>query len=254
MIITLLLLPLLGSFYIATIPENSIENKNRMKKIAMNTSILTLILSLYLWIEFDSSTTQYQFVYEFDQLSFCHFNLGIDGISLFFVLLTTFVTPVALLSNYNTIPNNLKYFLISFLVLETLQIGLFVVLDLFLFYVFFESILPLFFIIILIYGSGEARIRSALLFFLYTLAGSLFMLLAILQIYTYVGSTDFQIISLSEISLESQKVLWLGFFIAIAIKTPLWPFTGWLYRAHADSPLAGTILLAATVLKFATYG
>nr|YP_009348166.1 NADH dehydrogenase subunit 4 [Hericium coralloides]APX41119.1 NADH dehydrogenase subunit 4 [Hericium coralloides] len=254
MIVTLLLLPILGSLYLATIPENSIENKNRMKRIALSTSLITFVCSLYLWVEFDSNISQYQFVYEFDQLTFCHFNLGIDGISLYFVILTTFVTPIALLSNYSNITNNLKYFLISFLILESLQIGLFVVLDLFLFYVFFESILPLFFIVIIIYGSGEARIRSALLFFLYTLAGSLFMLLAILQIYNYVGSTDFQLISLHEISLDSQKILWLAFFLALAVKTPLWPFTGWLYRAHADSPLAGSILLAATVLKFATYG
>nr|YP_010462016.1 NADH dehydrogenase subunit 4 [Hericium erinaceus]YP_010759116.1 NADH dehydrogenase subunit 4 [Hericium alpestre]UUF93970.1 NADH dehydrogenase subunit 4 [Hericium erinaceus]WEX32030.1 NADH dehydrogenase subunit 4 [Hericium alpestre] len=254
MILTLLLLPILGSLYLATIPENSIENQNRMKRIALSTSLITFVSSLYLWVEFDSSINQYQFVYEFDQLTYCHFNLGIDGLSLYYVLLTTFVTPIALLSNYNNITNNLKYFLISFLILETLQIGLFVVLDLFLFYIFFESILPIFFIIIIVYGSGEARIRSALLFFLYTLAGSLFMLLAILQIYNYVGSTDFQLISLHEISLDSQKILWLAFFLALAVKTPLWPFTGWLYRAHADSPLAGSILLAATVLKFATYG
>lgn len=106
----------------------------------------------------------------------------------------------------------------------------------------------------MLYGSGEAKIRSALLLFLYTLAGSLFMLLAILEINNYVGSTDFQLISLSEINLNSQKLLWLGFFIAFAIKTPLWPMTGWLYRAHADSPLAGSIILAATILKLATYG
>ena len=174
--------------------------------------------------------------------------------SLYYVLLTTFITPIALLSNYKNVYKNLKYFLISFLVLETLQIALFVVLDLFLFYIFFESVLPILFIIIIVYGSGVNRIRSALLFFLYTLAGSLFMLLAVLQIYSYVGSTDFQFISLNEISLDSQKILWLAFFLAFAVKTPLWPLTGWLYRAHADSPLAGSILLAGTILKFATYG
>jgi NADH-ubiquinone oxidoreductase chain 4 len=158
-------------------------------------------------LEFDSSTSQYQFVYEFIDLSYCHLNIGIDGISLYFVLLTTFISPLAVLSNYNNINNNLKYFLISFLLLETLQIGVFIVLDLILFYIFFESVLPILFLIIIIYGSGEARIRSALLLFLYTLAGSLFMLLAILQIYSYVGSTDFQIISLSDINLDSQKIL-----------------------------------------------
>ncbi len=254
MLSLLLLIPIIGSLLLLTIPENSIENKIRMKRITLITMLINFIISIYIWLEFDSSTSQYQFVYEFIDLSYCHLNIGIDGISLYFVLLTTFVSPIAILSNYNNITNNLKYFLISFLLLETLQIGVFVVLDLILFYIFFESVLPFLFLIIIIYGSGEARIRSALLLFLYTLAGSLFMLLAILQIYSYVGSTDFQIISLSEINLDNQKILWLGFFLAFAVKTPLWPLTGWLYRAHADSPLAGSILLAATILKFATYG
>ena len=254
MLSLLLLIPIIGSLLLLTIPEDSIENKIRMKRITLITMLINFLISIYIWLEFDSSTSQYQFVSEFIELSYCHLNIGIDGISLFFVLLTTFISPIAVLSNYNNINNNLKYFLISFLLLETLQIGVFVVLDLLLFYIFFESVLPILFIIIIVYGSGEARIRSALLFFLYTLAGSLFMLLAILQIYSYVGSTDFQIISLSEINLNNQKILWLGFFIAFAVKTPLWPLTGWLYRAHADSPLAGSILLAATILKFATYG
>lgn len=254
MLSLLLLIPIIGSLLLLTIPEDSIENKNKMKRITLITMLINFLISIYIWLEFDSSTSQYQFVYDFIELSYCHLNIGIDGISLYFVLLTTFVSPIAVLSNYNNINKNLKYFLISFLLLETLQIGVFVVLDLLLFYIFFESVLPILFLIIIVYGSGEARIRSALLFFLYTLAGSLFMLLAILQIYSYVGSTDFQIISLSEINLDNQKILWLGFFIAFAVKTPLWPLTGWLYRAHADSPLAGSILLAATILKFATYG
>ena len=254
MIQLLLITPLIGSLLLLLIQENTIENKDKIKYIALSTSLVNLIVSIFLWVQFDSSTSDYQFVYEFTKLSFCHFNLGVDGISLYYVLLTTFITPIALVSNYNNINKNVKFFFISFLLLETLQIAVFVVLDLFLFYIFFESVLPILFIIIIVYGSGENRIRSALLFFLYTLAGSLFMLLAILQIYSNIGSTDFQLITLSEISLESQKILWLAFFIAFAVKTPLWPLTGWLYRAHADSPLAGSILLAGTILKFATYG
>ena len=254
MLSLLLIVPIIGSLLLLTIRENSIKNKLKMKRITLITMLINFLISIYIWLEFDSNTSQYQFVYEFIDLSYCHLNIGIDGISLNFVLLTTFISPIAILSNYNNINNNLKYFLISFLLLETLQIGVFIVLDLILFYIFFESVLPILFLIIIIYGSGEARIRSALLLFLYTLAGSLFMLLAILQIYSYVGSTDFQIISLSEINLDNQKILWLGFFLAFAVKTPLWPLTGWLYRAHADSPLAGSILLAATILKFATYG
>jgi proton-translocating NADH-quinone oxidoreductase chain M len=249
----LLLIPLLGSLIILPM-SNTKESKSQMKKIALATSLVNFFISLFIWYEFDSSSTQYQFVSEFNQLSFCHLNFGIDGISLYFVMLTTFVTPVALLSNYTNITNNLKLFLISFLVLETLQICAFVSLDLLLFYIFFESVLPILFIVIVIFGHGKDRFRSAFLFFLYTLAGSLPMLLSILVLYSYIGSTDFQLISLYEISLDSQKLLWLGFFVAFAVKTPLYPFIIWLPKAHSDSPLAGSILLAATILKLATYG
>jgi NADH-ubiquinone oxidoreductase chain 4 len=253
MIRLLLITPIIGSLMILLIKENN-NSKLLMKNIALTTSVLNFFISILMWIKFDSSTSQYQFVYEFNQLNFCQFNIGIDGISLYFVLLTTFITPIALLSNYDNINKNLKYFLISFLILETLQILVFVSLDLLLFYVFFESILPIIFIIIVLFGHGEDRFRSAFLLFLYTLAGSLPMLLSILLIYSYLGSTDFQLISLYEISLNTQKILWLGFFIAFAVKTPLYPFTIWLPKAHSDSVLAGSILLAAIILKLATYG
>jgi NADH-ubiquinone oxidoreductase chain 4 len=234
--------------------SNAIESKNKMTKIALITSLINFFISLFIWYQFDSSLTQYQFVSEFNQLNFCHLNFGIDGISLYFVLLTTFVTPVALLSNYTNITTNLKFFLISFLLLETLQICAFVSLDLLLFYIFFESVLPILFIVIVIFGHGNDRFRSAFLFFLYTLAGSLPMLLCILMIYNYIGSTDFQLISLYSISLDSQKILWLGFFLAFAVKTPLYPFMIWLPKAHGDSPIGGSIILAATIIKLATYG
>ena len=204
MLSLLLIIPILGSIILLLVTDNE-----KAKKIALGTSLINFILSIYLWVNFDSSTSSYQFVYSFKELSYCHLNIGVDGLSIYFVLLTTFITPIAILSNYNSIKHNLKYFLISFLLLETLQIALFVVLDLLLFYVFFESVLPVLYIVIILYGSGENKIRSALLFFLYTLAGSLFMLLAILEINNYVGSTDFQLISLSEINLQSQKLLWL---------------------------------------------
>jgi NADH-ubiquinone oxidoreductase chain 4 len=254
MINLLLIIPVLGSLILIPIQENSLKNQSLMKNIALITSFINFLISIFMWIEFDSSTTQYQFVYEFNQLSFCQFNVGIDGISIYFVLLTTFITPIAILSDYTSITKNIKYFLISFLILETLQIFAFVSLDLLLFYIFFESILPIIFILIVIYGHGENRFRSAFLLFLYTLAGSLPMLLCILYIYSNIGSTDFQLISLHEINFNIQKLLWLGFFIAFAVKTPLYPFTIWLPKAHADSPLAGSILLAGTILKLATYG
>jgi len=254
MIILLILIPIIGSLMILPLQEDFKNNKNKIKTIALTTSIINFIVSIFLWLEFDSNTNQYQFVTEFDYLPIGHLIFGVDGISLYFVLLTTFITPIAILSNYNNIYSNVKYFLISLLILESLQLALFLILDLLLFYVFFESVLPLFFIKILVYGSGESRDRSANLLFLYTLFGSLFMALAIVQLYSYTYTTDFQLLSLCDISLEGQILLWLAFFLAFAIKTPLWPFTGWLYRAHADSPLAGSILLAATILKFATYG
>ena len=150
MLVSLLLVPLMGSLLLLVMPVNNPQNEEKMKVIALSTSLINLFISILLWIQFDSSVSDYQFTLEFNELSFCHFNIGIDGISLYYVLLTTFITPIALLSNYKNIYKNLKYFLISFLILETLQIAVFVVLDLFLFYIFFESVLiPLFFIIII---------------------------------------------------------------------------------------------------------
>ena len=210
MITLLLLIPLIGCLMLLPIEEKSIMAKNKLKKIALSISLLNLIVSIFMWINFDSNISEYQFVYEFNQLSFCHLNVGIDGTSLYFVLLTTFITPLCLLSNWTDITKKIKYFLISFLILETLQIAVFVVLDLLLFYIFFESVLIPLFIVILTWGASESRIRAAFLLFLYTLFGSLFMLLAIMTIYYNLGSTDLQLISLSEISLESQKWLWLS--------------------------------------------
>ena len=220
MITLLLLIPIIGSMLLLPINNNEL----RMKQIALTTSLINLFISLFIWYQFDSNITQYQFVSDFSYLNLYHLNFGVDSISIYFVLLTTFVTPIALLSNYTTITNNLKFFLISFLILESLQICAFVSLDLLLFYIFFESVLPVLFIVIVIFGHGQDKYRSALLFFLYTLAGSLPMLLSILTIYNYIGSTDFQLLSLYEINIDFQKVLWLGFFIGFAIKTPLYPF------------------------------
>jgi NADH-ubiquinone oxidoreductase chain 4 len=253
MITLLLLVPIIGSFLLIPINENSEESRIKMKQIAIITSLINLIISIFMWLNFDLSSNHYQFVYEVNQLSFCDFYFGVDGISLYFVLLTTFLTPIALISNYTNIKDNLKYFLISFLLLETLQILTFVALDLFMFYIFFESVLPILFIIIIVYGSGDNKTRSALMLFLYTLLGSLPMLLSILNIQSIVGSTDFLLLSLLDINLDYQKILWLGFFIAFCVKTPLWPVSRWLALAHSDSVLAGSIILAGTILKLATY-
>lgn len=282
MITLLLLIPIIGSLFLVPLkeldsrelvgaPESlKIQNENRkqlMKQIALITSIVNLIVAIFLWIQFDPSTTQYQFIEEYTGLSlynqignieislpFIHFYVGIDGISIYFVLLTAFITPVCILSNWEDITTKIKYYLISFLILETLQIGVFVVLDLLVFYVFFESVLIPLFLIIGIWGAGVPRIRASFMLFLYTLLGSLWMLLAIMVIYTNYGSTDFQLIALKEISLDSQKWLWLAFFISFAFKTPLFPFHIWLNFAHTSAPLGGSIILAGVILKLATYG
>lgn len=212
------------------------------------------MVSLVLWGEFDSNSSQYQFTTEFGNISFCHLHIGVDGLSLYFVLLTTFTMPICILASWENVKHNLKYFLIAFLLVETLLIALFVVLDLLLFYVFFESVLVPLFLIVGIWGASETRIRASFLLFLYTLFGSLFMLLAFLVIIYNVGTSDLQMISLADISFESQKILWLAIFLSFAIKTPLIPFHVWLPRAHVEAPLAGSIVLAGLILKLAVYG
>lgn len=249
MLRALLLIPIIGTLIILPI-----NNTTRIKQIGLITAMVNFRLSLLLWVRFDSGSLQYQFVQEFNTLNFCHFHIGIDGISLYFVLLTTFITPLCLLSNWDNLQFGYKYYFIAFLLMETLLIAVFVVLDLMLFYIFFEAVLIPMFLVVGIWGGSITRIRASFLLFLYTLRGSLFMLLAIMVIYYNVGSTDFTIISLSNISPESQKILWLAFFLSFAVKTPLRPFHIWLPRAHAEAPLAGSILLAGLFLKLATYG
>jgi len=254
MLTLLLLIPLVGALMLAPMQGNTVQSESQMKRLALGTSLINFLLSIVLWGMFDSSTSESQFTQEFNQVNFCHLHIGVDGISLYFVLLTTFITPICILSNWENIKEELKYFLMCFLVLETLLIAVFVVLDILLFYVFFESVLIPLFLIVGIWGGSATRVRAAFLLFLYTLFGSLFMLLAFLVIYNNVGSTDFQVVSLSEINLESQKLLWLAVFISMAIKTPLLPFHVWLPRAHAEAPLAGSVILAGLILKLATYG
>ncbi|CBQ72563.1 NADH:ubiquinone oxidoreductase chain 4 (mitochondrion) [Sporisorium reilianum SRZ2] len=254
MLTLLLIIPMIGALMLAPMQGNTLQSESQMKRVALGTSLINFVLSILLWSEFDSSTSEYQFTQEFNQVNFCHLHIGVDGISLYFVLLTTFITPICILSNWDNIKQQLKYFLMCFLVLETLLIAVFVVLDILLFYVFFESVLIPLFLIVGIWGGSATRVRAAFLLFLYTLFGSLFMLLAFLVIYYNVGSTDFQVVSLSEINLESQKLLWLAVFISMAIKTPLLPFHVWLPRAHAEAPLAGSVILAGLILKLATYG
>jgi NADH-ubiquinone oxidoreductase chain 4 len=251
MLTRLLLVPLLGVTLILIREDHRVEY---MKKVALFRGVINFLISIVLWREFDSNALGYQFVQEFNHVDFCHFHIGVDGISLYFVLLTTFLTPLCLLGNWDNLAKGYRNFLIAFLLLETLLIAVFVVLDLMLFYIFFESVLIPMFLVIGVWGSGRTSIRASFLMFLYTLAGSLFMLLAILEIYNNVGTTDFTVLSLDNINFNDQKVLWLAIFLAFAIKTPLRPFHMWLPRAHAEAPLAGSMLLAGVFLKLATYG
>lgn len=188
----------------------------------------------------------------FSPISFCHFNVGIDGISLLFVILTTFLFPIIILTSWDQ-KNNLKHYLINFLILESLLIATFIVLDLLLFYIFFESILIPLFIIIIIYGDLLTKEKAGYLLFLYTLGGSLFMLLSIVTIYILSGTTDFQILSTIEFSKDIQKLLFVGFLIAFIVKTPLIPLHVWLGFAHVASPVGGSVLLAGVILKLSTY-
>ncbi len=275
MLLTLLLLPILGSLLLSVTSSsnynyNSTESNtstnvgyssasqekaprsSQSKQIALFTSLVVFVVSLALWAEFDGSTSEYQFTQEY----FNHVKLGVDGISLYFVLLTTFITPICILSNWDSITSQSseKLFLICFLVLESLLLAVFTVCDILLFYIFFESVLIPLFLVVGIWGGSAGKVRAAFLLFLYTLFGSLFMLLSFLGIYYHTGSTDFQVVSLAEMDLSQQKLLWLGIFISMAIKTPLLPFHVWLPRAHAEAPLAGSVILAGLILKLATYG
>lgn len=237
---SLIIVPFIGALVVSMMNTSTKQEQSQTKQVALITTLINFAISMVLWSQFDSNSSHYQFTQEFfqDQMTFCHFTLGVDGISLYFVLLTTFITPICILSNWENISSSqgIKYFLLCFLVLESLLIAVFVVLDILLFYVFFESVLIPLFLIVGIYGSVK-RVRAAYLLFLYTLFGSLFMLLSLLVIYYNVGSTDFRIVAASDIDFDSQKLLWLGIFISMAIKTPLAPVHIWLSRAHAEAPV-----------------
>jgi NADH-ubiquinone oxidoreductase chain 4 len=246
----IILLPLIGSLFIFNIDENNENSRSIIRQIGLSTSLITLILTLILLASFNNSIGLYQFtsyVVPFGAI-------GVDGLSIYYVLLTAFITPIALLSNWSDITYKLKYFVFSFLLLETLQIAFFLVVDLFTFYIYFESVLIPLFLIVGLWGASSARVRAAFLLFLYTLTGSLFMLLAILWISYNIGSTDFNYLSLFDLSIDAQGLAFFAFFLAFAIKSPLYPAHLWLFRAHSEAPLAGSIILAAVILKLASYG
>src|SRR6195952_1166916 len=251
-ITTLLTIPLLGILIITTNPYNT-QDDYSTKVIALVTSIINLAISLFIFIVFDFSNINYQFVQEVHEFSGLNIYLGIDGLSIYFVLLTTILIPVVLVSSWNSISENVKSYVVIILLLETLLLGVFLVLNIFLFYVFFESTLIPLFILIGIYGSSN-KVRASFYLFLYTLFGSLFLLLSILVMLTLAGATDFDVLFKTNLNYSTQLVLFYGIFIAFAVKTPVIFLNTWLLKAHVESPLGGSILLAGVVLKLSLYG
>ena len=248
---SLILLPVIGSLFLLFSKD---KNSNTGKYVALFTSFVNFLISIYLWYQFDPTTSSFQFVEDREWLKgFINYKIGIDGISILFVVLTSFITPLCIISVNNSVKYRLRDFLIAILVMESLMIGVFCSLDLVIFYLFFEAGLIPMFLIIGIWG-GTRRVYSAFKFFLYTLLGSVLMLIAIISIYWISGTTD--ITQLYELGIDSkyQNLLWLAFFSSFAVKTPMWPVHTWLPDAHVEAPTAGSVLLAAILLKMAGYG
>jgi len=249
---SLILLPTIGALFIFF--SRSSSKYQSSKYVALFISLANFLLSLYLWYIFDKSNVDFQFAENREWLSgFINYKVGIDGISILFILLTTFIVPICIISVNATVTNKLKNFLIAILLMETMMIGVFCSLDLVVFYLFFEAGLIPMFLIIGIWG-GERRVYSAFKFFLYTLLGSVLMLIAIISIYWITGTTDVEKLYEIGINTKYQKLLWLAFFSSFAVKTPMWPVHTWLPDAHVEAPTAGSVLLAAILLKMAGYG
>ena len=251
---SLILLPLVGSLFILFVKSDSSNSYQSSKYVALFTSFVNFVISIYLWYLFDNTISEFQFIEDKEWLrGFVNYKVGIDGISILFILLTTFITPLSIISINNSISYRLKEFLIAILVMESLMIGVFCSLDLIIFYLFFEGGLIPMFLIIGIWG-GTRRIYSAFKFFLFTLLGSVLMLVAIIAIYWITGTTD--VVQLYELGIDwkYQNLLWLAFFSSFAVKTPMWPVHTWLPDAHVEAPTAGSVFLAAILLKLAGYG
>lgn len=272
LLLSLQVLPLLGCLIIFITPAWKV---NQIRNYAFIVSLLTFLLSLVLWILFDPTSADWQFRYDLNSLlnhdlesdtslgnlfhlSFC---FGIDGISLWLVLLTTFLTPICILVGWHVpvtveikAQSYLKMYVLIWLILETLLIIVFTVRDLLVFYIFFEAVLIPMFLLVGLFGSRPRNIRAAYKMFLFTLAGSLPMLVGILIVYFQCGSTDWSILTLTYFSPMRQLILWLLFFVSFAVKAPLVPFHGWLPETHSNAPTAGSIILAGILLKLGTYG
>src|SRR5210317_2385419 len=248
-------LPLAGVLFLLLIKGDEKALAQNSRFVAMWVSGFTFLVSLPLLIGFDSSVTGYQFEEKAVWLAGTGigYHMGVDGISMPFVLLSTLLTPLSILASWRAITHRVREYMIAFLVLETMMVGMFVSLDMLMFYLFFEAVLIPMFLIIGIWG-GARRVYAAFKFFLYTLLGSVLMLIAIISIYWISGTTD--ITQLYELGIDTkyQNLLWLAFFSSFAVKTPMWPVHTWLPDAHVEAPTAGSVLLAAILLKMAGYG
>jgi NADH-quinone oxidoreductase subunit M len=249
---TLIFLPLVSSLFIFI--SKGQKNNNSAIYISLFSSLATFILSLFVWYSMDYTSADFQFLEEQSWINdFIKFKLGIDGISILFIVLTTLITPICIVSCINSVKDRVKEFLIAILILETFMIGVFCSLDLVVFYLFFEAGLIPMFLIIGVWG-GPRRVYSAFKFFLFTLLGSVLMLVAIIAIYWITGTTDVTRIYEIKIPQEYQNLLWLAFFSSFAVKMPMWPVHTWLPDAHVEAPTAGSVILAAILLKMAGYG
>lgn len=247
-------LPLLGVLIIFLIKDDDIS-VNNIKWAALWTSLGTFILSCLIWLKFDSSIPDYQFTEKYKWFGDFNFfyHVGVDGISLFMVLLSTFLIPFCILASWESIKKRVKEYMMAFLFLETVMLGMFLSIDILLFYIFFESVLIPMFLIIGIWG-GERRIYASFKFFLYTLLGSVLMLIAIIYIYQNTNSMSIQDLQGNFFTKKAQLYLWLAFFASFAVKIPMWPFHTWLPDAHVEAPTAGSVILAGVLLKMGGYG